>query len=80
MFVGVPAPPPGAVLRLPAGTTACFFLRESAIPIGLDGRKANRRLVDVSSLGAVDRFLHDQYVTFFVGVTNVGYCMVACEK
>ena len=28
---GSPAPPPGAVLRLPAGTAAFFFLRESAI-------------------------------------------------
>jgi len=48
-------------------------------PIGPEGRKANRRPVDVSSQGAVRRFLHDQYVTFFVGVTNVGYCRVACE-
>ena len=48
-------------------------------PIGPEGRKANPWPVDVSSLGAVRRFLHVLYVTFFVGVTNVGYCTVACE-
>ena len=48
-------------------------------PIGPEGRKANRRPVDVSTLGPVPRLLHDQYVAFFVRVTNVGYCSVACE-
>ena len=70
--------------RLLAGDAGDFELslrcgETESSPIGLVGRKANRRPVDVSSLGTVRRFLHNQYVMFFVGVTNVGYCRVACE-
>ena len=43
-------------------------------PVGPEGRAVN-----VSSLGAVRSLLHVHYVAFFVGVTNVGYCRVACE-